>query len=67
MLSKFIAQTIRQAHLPQLGNVSAHEVRSVAAALQWRQNQDWDKLKKMFAWRQKATFIKTYAKGFHAL
>jgi hypothetical protein len=67
MLSKFIATTIRQAHLTPLGKVSAHDVRSVAAALQWRQNQDWDKLKKMFAWRQKSAFIKMYAKGFHAL
>jgi integrase len=67
VLSKFLAATIRRATVTSLDRVSAHDVRAVAAALQWRRNQNWDKLKKVFSWRQKSAFIRTYSRGFTAL
>jgi integrase len=55
VLSRFLARTIRRATMSSSHRVSAHDVRAVAAALQWRCNQNWDK------------FIRTYSRGFHAL
>ena len=67
VLSKFLAASIRRATMPSLNRVSAHDVRAVAAALQWRRNQNWAKLKRVFSWAQQSAFFTTSSRCVQAL